>query len=78
MNRIDAYSFDFEKRKGEILHCVELVSNDDEEIGKDLFEFETEEEAVEKAEELNKANKDKKYKYIAINYLVEEDGFIAY
>lgn len=78
MKRIDVHNFDFEKRKGEILHCVELVTNDEEEISKDLFECETEEIAIEKAEELNNNNNDKRYKFIAINYLVKDDELIAY
>ena len=75
MERINVNDFNYEERKGEILHCIELVTNDDEERGLDLFEVKTEKEAIEKAEELNKSNQDKRSKYIAINYLVEEDGF---
>lgn len=78
MERIDIYNFDFEKRNGQILNCVEMITNDEEEIGKDLFECETEEIAIEKAEELNKTNNDKRYKFIAINYLVKDDELIAY
>ena len=75
MERID---INFENREGEILHCIEMVTNDKEEIGKDLFECETEEIAIEKAEELNNNNNDKRYKFITINYLVKDDGLIAY
>lgn len=78
MERIDIYNFDFEKRNGQILNCVEMITNDEEEIGKDLFECETEEIAIKKAEELNKTNNDKRYKFIAINYLVKDDELIAY
>lgn len=78
MERIDVYNFDFEKRKGEILYCIELVTNDKEEIGVDLLECETEEEAIKEAEERNESNTDKRYKWIAINYLVEDDELIAY
>lgn len=78
MERIDTYNFDFEKRKGEILHCVEMVTNDNEEISKDLYECKTEKEAIENAEKMNKNNNDKRYKFIAINYLVEDNGLIAY
>ena len=77
MKRIDVKDFDFENRKGEILHCVEMVTNDNEEIGKDLFEFETEKEAIEKAEEMNKTNQDNRYKFVAINYEVKEDELVA-
>lgn len=78
MERIDINNFDFENREGEILHCIEMVTNDKEEIGKDLFECETEEIAIEKAEELNNNNNDKRYKFITINYLVKDDELIAY
>ena len=74
MERINVNDFNYKERKGEILHCIELVTNDDEERSLDLFEVKTEKEAIEKAEELNKSNQDKRSKYIAINYLVEEDG----
>ena len=77
MKRIDVKDFDFENRKGEVLHCVEMVTNDNEEIGKDLFEFETEKEAIEKAEEMNKNNQDSRYKFVAINYEVKEDELSA-
>lgn len=77
MKRIDVKDFDFENRKGEVLHCVEMVTNDNEEIGKDLFEFETEKEAIEKAEEMNKNNQDSRYKFVAINYEVKEDELAA-
>lgn len=78
MKRIDIHNFDFENREGEVLHCIEMVTNDEEEISKDLFECETEEIAIEKAEELNNNNNDKRYKFIAINYLVKDDELIAY
>ena len=77
MKRINVKDFDYENRKGEILHCVEMVTNDSEEIGRDLFEFETEKEAIEKAEELNKNNQDNRYKFVAINYEVKEDELVA-
>ena len=75
MKRINVNDFNYSERKGEFLHCVELVTNDDEERSLDLFEVKTEKEAIEKAEELNQSNQDKRSKYISINYLVEKDGF---
>lgn len=78
MERINILNFDFKNREGEVLHCIEMVTNDEEEISKDLFECETEEIAIEKAEELNNNNNDKRYKFIAINYLVKDDELIAY
>lgn len=74
MKKINVNDFNYSERKGEILHCVELVTNDNEERSLDLFEVKTEKEAIKKAEELNKSNQDKRSKYIATNYLVEEDG----
>lgn len=77
MKRINVNDFNYSERKGEILHCVELVTNDNEERSLDLFEVKTEKEAIEKTEELNRSNQDKRSKYIATNYLVEEDGLLS-
>ena len=73
MQRFNTYEFDFEKNEGKILNCVEMITNDKEEISKELWILETESEAVKKANELNKTNNDKRYKYIAINYIVCKD-----
>lgn len=70
MEIIDIHKFDYEKRRGEILYCVELVTNDSEEISKQTYAFESEEIAIKECEILNKLNKDKEYKYIQSNYEV--------
>ena len=77
MKRIDIKNFDFENRKGETLYCVEMVTNDQEEISKEIYACSSEKEAIEKTEEMNKHNQDNRYKFIQINYLVEEDYFEA-
>ena len=78
MERIDINNFDFKNSEGEVLHCIEMVTNDKEEIGKDLFECETEEIAIKKAEELNRRNNDKRYKFISVNYLLKDNELISY
>lgn len=78
MERIDINNFDFKNREGEVLHCIEMVTNDEEEIEKDLFECQTEEIAIKKAEEMNKNNRDKRYKFISVNYLVKDNELISY
>ena len=78
MERIDINNFDFKNSEGEVLHCIEMVTNDEEEISKDLFECETEEIAIKKAEELNRTNNDKRYKFISVNYLVKDNELISY
>lgn len=77
MKLIDVNTFDYEKRKGEKIWCVECVTNDKEEIDSETYECENEEEAKTKCEELNKSNQDKKFKYIIIRYLIEENGLTA-
>lgn len=77
MKLIDINTFDFEGRKGERIWCVEEVTNDKEEMGAETYECENEEEAKTKCEELNKSNQDKKFKYIIIRYLIEENGLTA-
>ena len=78
MKRINVDEFDFENRKGQILNCVELATNDNEERSVEVYECEDEKEAIEVCEELNKANKDKHFKYFTIKYLVTENGLEAY
>lgn len=78
MKLIDVNTFDYEGRKGEKIWCVECVTNDKEEIVSETYECENEEEAKTKCEELNKSNQDKKFKYIIIRYLIEENGLTAY
>lgn len=58
---------------GKTLKCIELVSNDSEEIGSELYVLNNKENSKELCEELNKHNTDKHYKYISINYEVQED-----
>ena len=77
MKLIDINTFDFEGRKGERIWCVEEVTNDKEETGLETYECENEEEAKTKCEELNKACQDKRFKYILVRYLIEEDGLTA-
>lgn len=77
MERIDIRNFDFENRKGETLYCIEMVTNDKEEISKEIYACSCEKEAIEKTEEMNKHNQDNRYKFIQINYLVQEDYFEA-
>ena len=77
MKLIDINTFDFEGRKGERIWCVEEVTNDTEETGLETYECENEEEAKTKCEELNKTCQDKRFKYIAIRYLIGENGLTA-
>lgn len=77
MKLINTESFDFEKRKGESIWCVELVTNNENETALDTYECENEKEAITECEELNKHNQDKKFKYIVVRYLVEKDGFCS-
>ena len=77
MKLIDVNTFDYENRKGEKIWCVEEVTNDDEMTGLETYECENEEEARVKCEELNKSCQDKRFKYIVVRYLIEEDGLTA-
>ena len=77
MELINVKDFDFKGRKGEEIWCVEEVENNAEERSIDVYECENEKEAIEKCEEKNKYNQDKRVKFIVIRYLVEEDGLTA-
>ena len=61
-------------KEGQVLKCIELVTNDENEIGGvDIYIIEDNEDRQEKLEELNKYNQDKRFKYIAIDYTVKKD-----
>lgn len=65
--------FDFSKRLGEKIWCVECVTNDENEYSIEVYECSNEEDAKKQADDLNAHNKDKKCKFIAIEYTVCED-----
>jgi len=77
MKRIDIKNFNFEDRLNEKIWCVELVSNNEEEISYEIYECLSEEEALKECEYCNKNNADKNYKYITVLYTVKEDYFEA-
>lgn len=58
---------------GKTIKCIELVTNDNNEIGTEIYIIDNNENQDELCEELNARNNDKHYKYIAINYEVQED-----
>jgi site-specific DNA-adenine methylase len=62
---------------GKIIKCIELVTNDSEEISTEIYVLEDNENQNELCEELNEHNNDKHYKYIAVDYEVQEDGSLA-
>ena len=72
---IDIHKFDYDKRKGQILYCVELITNDIDEITLDVWEYETEKEAIKDCEYLNKFEVNSKYKYIQSNFEVGDNEF---
>lgn len=60
-------------KEGQILKCIELVTNDENEITLQTYIIEQYEDRQEKLEELNKYNQDKRCKFIAIDYIVKKD-----
>lgn len=62
-------------KKGDILQCIELITNDEEETGIETYVLEADESPKETEENLNKQNQDKHFKYICITYTaLEDDG----
>lgn len=59
-------------KAGDTLYCVECVTNDDKESGLDIY-VSNKENYIDDAEIENKYNQDKNYKYIAIEYTVQDD-----
>lgn len=59
-------------KAGDTLYCVEWVTNDDKENGLDIY-VSNKENYIDDAEIENKYNQDKNYKYIAIEYTVQDD-----
>lgn len=55
------------------IKCIELVTNDSEEMGTEIYVLENNENQNELCEELNAHNNDKHYKYISVDYEVQED-----
>jgi len=62
---------------GKTIKCIELVTNDSEEISTEIYVLEDNENQNELCEELNAHNNDKHYKYIAVDYEVQEDESLA-
>jgi hypothetical protein len=62
---------------GKTIKCIELVTNDEEETSKEIYVISNNENQNEMCEELNARNNDKHYKYIAIDYEVQEDESLA-
>lgn len=61
------------KMIGKTLKCIELVTNDDEETSTEIYILEDNENQNELCNELNEHNNDKHYKYITIDYKVQDD-----
>lgn len=73
MKLIETSKFDYEKRNGEEIWCLECLSNDKEERSIEIYECKNEKEAKEMEEYYNKNNQDKNFKYVSIKYKVSDE-----